>query len=111
MTVGIAILSLWEYPTIPKEIPASDKVLHGIMYALLAIGWIVPAAFQRVAKLPTYALILVSVTVYGGVMEILQHCCTVSRSGEMADLYADFLGALIGLILIALCQRLFMTSR
>ena len=63
MTVGIAILSLWEYPNIPKEIPASDKVLHAIMYSLLAVAWILPSACKGVAKLPIYALILVSITV------------------------------------------------
>lgn len=111
LTVGIAVLSLWEYPQIPKEIPASDKVLHAIMYALLSIAWISPAAYQRAAKLSIYALVLVSVSVYGALMEILQRFCTLSRSGEMADLYADFIGAFIGLSLIALCQRLFTTSR
>lgn len=111
LTVGIAVVSLWEYPYIPEEIPASDKVLHAIMYALLAMVWIFPSAYRGAAKLSTYAIVLFSVTAYGALMEILQRFCTLSRSGEMADLYADFLGALVGLILIALCQRLFTTSR
>ncbi|MBQ7631198.1 MAG: VanZ family protein [Paludibacteraceae bacterium] len=110
LTVGIAVLSLWEYPHIPKEIHASDKVLHALMYLFFAMAWIAPSAYQRLAKLATYAIVLLATTAYGALMEILQRFCTLSRSGEMADLYADFLGALIGLILVALCQRLFTTS-
>ena len=44
--------------------------------------------------------VCVSVTAYGGLMEILQRFCTLTRSGEMADLYADFLGAVIGVIIV-----------
>jgi VanZ family protein len=49
-----------------------------------------------------YVYVWLSVTAYGALMEILQHFCTVTRSGEMADLYADMIGALAGVALVAM---------
>ena len=37
---------------------------------------------------------------------LLQYACTLTRSGEWIDLLADFLGALIGVLLMILFQRL-----
>ena len=44
----------------------------------------------------------IGVVAYGALMEILQRYCTLTRSGEMADIYADCLGAIIGALFIAL---------
>ena len=44
------------------------------------------------------ALLLYAValpTVYGGVIELIQQYCTVSRTGDWLDLAADFLGAAV----------------
>ena len=100
MTAGIAVVSLWENPQLPKEMQASDKVLHGLMYMCLAITWMIPFIHKGTARLRTYGFVLVSVTAYGALMEVLQHFCTLTRSGEMADVYADLIGALAGLILV-----------
>ena len=83
-----------------------DKIMHGLMYTLLAVSWMIPIArlksqvsnlkFQIVSAVG----VCVGVTIYGGLMEILQRFCTLTRSGEMADLYADALGALIGVTVV-----------
>jgi VanZ family protein len=39
-------------------------------------------------------------------MEILQRFCTLTRSGEMADIYADALGALLGLLAVYILAKM-----
>ena len=97
LTVGIAILSLTESNHMPS-VSLNDKLLHGAMYALLAASWMIPL------KRPIW--IIIGTTAYGALMEILQRFCTLTRSGEMADLLADFIGALIGVGIIMLSKWL-----
>ena len=102
VTAGIVVLSLWENPQVPKTIAASDKVMHGLMYVLLAMAWMVPVVRRFPARVMPYMWIWAGVTAFGALMEVLQHFCTLTRSGEIADIYADAIGALIGLIIIAI---------
>ena len=97
LTAGIAILSLTESTHMPA-VSVSDKLMHGVMYLLLAVSWMIPV------HRPVW--VCVAVTLYGGLLELLQHTCTLTRSGEWLDLFADFLGALIGVLLMILFQRL-----
>ena len=106
LTVGIAIVSLWENPHLPPSLAMSDKFIHGVMYALLAITWIAPLAHRKPARVSPYIYVCLFVTMYGALIEILQRFCTLTRSGEMADLLADFIGALIGVLLIAVWRSL-----
>lgn len=103
LTVGIAIISLWEAPQLPPEVASlGDKVLHGLMYTFLAAAWMVPVAKRHPSSVFGYSTVCLTVTAYGALMEILQRFCTLTRSGEMADVYADFIGALIGVGIIAI---------
>lgn len=76
---------------------------HGLMYTMLALAWMIPVArsLTRARVLP-YIYVCMGVTAYGALIEILQRFCTFSRTGEMADLFADFIGAVIGVALAAL---------
>ena len=78
-------------------VSVSDKLMHGVMYLLLAVSWMIPV------RRPVW--VCVAVTLYGGLLELLQHTCTLTRSGEWFDLLADFIGALIGVLLMILFQR------
>ena len=104
VTAGIAFLSLWEQPRIPREIAMHDKIMHGLMYTFLAVSWMAPISKLSIAKhrspITGYLAVWSAVTAYGGLMEILQRFCTLTRSGEMADLYADALGALLGVTVV-----------
>ena len=104
IAIGIAVASLWEYPQVPKTVALHDKIVHGLMYAILAFS--VMAAFLSIhcARIKQYIFTCVGVTFYGALMEVLQHYCTLSRSGDIDDLYADFFGALLGLLLVAIIQ-------
>ena len=112
LTVGIAVISLWEAPQLPPPVMSlGDKVLHGLMYTVLAMAWMVPVALFRPKRWPLYVYVCLAVTAYGALMEVLQRYCTLTRSGEMADVYADLIGAILGVVIIALWRTLFTTSR
>ena len=110
LTAGIAVLSLWENPQVPPTVQMSDKLAHGLMYTVLAVAWMIPIAIRQATNrksLIVYVLyVCFAVTAYGALMEILQRFCTLTRSGEMADLYADFIGAAVGVTAVVLVQQL-----
>ena len=97
LTAGIAILSLTESTAMPP-VSVNDKMMHGLMYLLLAISWMIPV------RRPVW--VCLAVTLYGGLLELLQYGCTLTRSGEWMDLLADFLGALLGVLIMILFLRL-----
>lgn len=106
LTVGIAVLSLLENPQVPPSIRLSDKILHGLMYTLLAAAWMFPLTRIIRTRAITYLYVFLSVTLYGALMEFLQRFCTLTRSGEMADIYADALGALLGLLVVYILAKI-----
>lgn len=106
VTVGIAILSLMESNYVPRSLSAQDKLLHGAMYLFLAVSWMVPVARTFSSRFMPYLWVWGGVVAYGALMEILQRYCTLTRSGEMADLYADMIGALIGVLLVLLIRKI-----
>ena len=103
LTVGIAIMSLTESPHMPS-VSLNDKLLHGAMYALLAVTWALPLRKLSTFNFHLSTYIICGVTAYGALMEILQRFCTLTRSGEMADLLADFLGAFVGTMIVLLFE-------
>lgn len=109
VAAGIAILSLMEQTHAPRVV-VNDKLMHIVMYAALAFSLILPLLRTsnplNSKPLTRYIGTFVGVTMYGLLMEALQRFCTFSRSGEMADLYADAVGALIALLLVALIKKL-----
>ena len=105
IAAGIAVVSLWENPQVPQAFQASDKLIHGLMYALLSIAMVIPdARHSRTRALP-YIYVCLTTTFYGLLIEALQRFCTLSRTGTMDDLIADFIGALIGVLLIFVITR------
>ena len=103
LTVGIAIMSLTESTHMPS-VSLNDKLLHGAMYALLAVTWALPLRKLSTLNFHLSTYIICGVTAYGALMEILQRFCTLTRSGEMADLLADFLGAFVGTMIVLLFE-------
>ena len=105
LTAGIAILSLTESTRMPA-VSLNDKLVHGFMYTLLAVAWALPLIKSKITnqESSTYRLVLLGTTLFGALMELLQHYCTLTRSGEWMDLLADFLGALVGVSIVALLR-------
>ena len=109
VTAGIAFLSLSESTRVPS-VRLNDKLLHGLMYTALALTWLLPLIKSPItdnhSPITNYAVVLFGTTAYGALLEILQHYCTRTRSGDLLDLLADFLGALLGVSIIALIKWL-----
>lgn len=101
VTAGIAVLSLTESTHMPS-VSVNDKLVHGVMYAALAAAWLMPIVLRARLRVRTYLYVCIGATLYGALMEALQRFCTMTRSGDMADLLADFIGAFIGVIIVAL---------
>ena len=105
LTVFIAVVSLWEHPYIPPVIRVSDKVMHGGMYVVLALSWMVPLARMGWSRMRQYVYVCIGVTLYGGLLEVLQRYCTQTRSGEWMDVLADFVGALTGVLIVGMIAK------
>jgi VanZ family protein len=102
--IVIAIASLWENPQMPQAITVSDKLAHGVLYAVLAISMMVAVDSNARMRVRTYLYVCVIATAYGALIEMLQRYCTLTRSGEMADIYADAIGAIIGVLLVGIFE-------
>ena len=70
-------------------LPVTDKHLHAMAFAILVL----PLGWRR----PDWAVgLFIGAILFGGAIELLQPL--VSRSREWGDLFADALGAGIGLV-------------
>ena len=84
--IGLATLTPVE--TLPN-VSGSDKLYHLISFAILTL----PIAIIR----PNAMWIILSLSIaYGGAIEVLQPL--VNRNCEMADLFADTCGAMLGIL-------------
>ena len=101
VAAGIAVLSLLEIGHAP-QVPVSDKWSHGVAYGLLALLLVAALLHNGYRSWRAYGGTIVTCAAYGLLIEALQRFCTLTRSGEMADLYADILGALAGVIIVYL---------
>lgn len=101
LAIVIAILTLT--PPIQMDMPAgSDKSYHFLAFAALAL----PLATVRPRWSPA---LLVVFSAYGAAIEIIQPY--VGRSRELADLIADVVGIVCGLVLGWLVRRIFLRRR
>lgn len=90
IAIAIAVLTL--IPVTPPlgEVPGSDKLYHIIAFAALTI----PTA----ALYPRWVIWAFPGTIFfGALIEVVQPF--VGRTGSMGDLYADGIGAVLGVIL------------
>lgn len=111
VAVAIALLSLWEHPTLPPLVLRwSDKTWHTLMYVVQAVALLLPVAAlggaEQKGLWKRYAGAWMLTVGYGGLMEVLQATCTRTRTGDWMDLVADIIGASIGLILVAIYRAL-----
>jgi len=86
IAIGLATLTPVEKLT---QVSGSDKVYHLISFAVLTL----PIAIIR----PRAIWIILSLSIaFGGAIELLQPL--VNRNCEMADLFADAYGAVLGIL-------------
>ena len=95
----IIFLSLSSPSQFPKIIlfTGADKIIHLLMYACL--GWMLMWAFYKEHLSKTIRVfLLLSVPVWGALMECLQLFMHQGRSFSWLDILANFVGAGIGVL-------------
>ena len=97
--VFITILSIQEIE-VPSSVNFSDKLLHFFCFLyLIIISWLSRIIYK---ELWLYVIVLA----YGILIEIIQIYIPY-RSFEFLDIFADFLGILVGSFLINLLKDLY----
>ncbi|MBR1426725.1 MAG: VanZ family protein [Paludibacteraceae bacterium] len=104
VAVVVGWLSLSTSPVPMVRLPLfahADKVVHGLMYMVLAAVFCYdlgkrPASHGPVRHLWAWLL----PTLYGGALELLQQYCFPPRTGDWLDWAADAAGAIAGCYLL-----------
>ena len=103
VAAAVAVLSLIENPYMPLQQTCNDKFWHTVMYVGLAFVLMGGMVLDKHCSW-RYAFCTWTIsTLYGGLIELLQVCCTVSRTGDWDDWYADMIGAAVGVALVYIC--------
>lgn len=102
----IIFLSLSPPTQLPKIIlfPEADKLIHLLMYA--GLGWLVMWAFYKkhLSKIIRIFLLL-SVPVWGTLMELMQLFMHQGRSFSWFDILANLVGAVLGVLVFKRMER------
>lgn len=99
----IAVLSLMRPPKIPDVgITFTDKLAHAFVYfvlILLTIWGFLKKNQQKTLPHTTLWIIFASCSMYGVLIEILQHSINTGRNFEIPDIIANIVGCLFGVFL------------
>lgn len=81
-------------------IPHLDKIVHFGLFFILGIFLCAELKFQTRLSYKKVGLIVIGlVTLYGAIIELLQHYLFVNRSGDYIDLLADISGGIIAVLM------------
>lgn len=104
VTAGVLYLTLAPRPFGSVRIPlfeGADKVVHFVMFFAMAFAY--HFDFRRgkkpVDEARLMGWIFVSLSAFGGLIELAQWKMRMGRSGDWYDLLADIAGAVYGIIL------------
>lgn len=94
----IGVLMLVELA--PKEDPIKnlDKIEHIVVFLIVSIAGCL--AFKN-----KISLVVVGLTIFGAIIEVLQAIFTTTRTGDAYDWLADIVGILLGLMIIAIYRQ------
>ena len=102
LLVVICCLSLMPAPKIEMVGGQfGDKWGHMVMYGALACVAFVES-WRMMGRMPGVSVglvVLLCSVILGGVLELLQAYCTVTRSGDWLDFGADGVGGVVGLLI------------
>ncbi len=107
-SLALAVISLVKFRDIPDYIPSfSDKVLHFLMYGILAFLWII--TFTHKFKLKRiYAIVWAGIiaVVFGIIIEVLQGTVTNTRVTDQNDIIANTLVVILVILIIVIKDRI-----
>ncbi|MCZ2821969.1 VanZ family protein [Modestobacter sp. VKM Ac-2977] len=87
--VSLAVL-LTPASGVPSAPPGVDKVVHGLLFAVLAVS----GRWAGVGR----GVLAVLLVLYAAASELLQSLAVLNRSTSLADLVADVVGVAVGLL-------------
>ncbi|MFM7053169.1 MAG: VanZ family protein [Bacteroidota bacterium] len=102
---------IWAFSSIPNtELPdfsfwrilSGDKLIHVFLYGVLSfllVGSSLKQHMYRRVRYNALTFSLFATSVYGVLIELYQEFVLTDRFGDWADALANFVGALLGLIL------------
>lgn len=108
LAIAIAWASLWDNSSMLPISVGNDKLVHVLMYAGLSLSLMIGLGAKGYDRWGSNFLVWGVASLYGGVLELLQVYCTVSRTGDWLDWLCDVVGAVVGiglLRLIVICKR------
>lgn len=99
-SAAISVLFFIPSPELPDiEVSGWDKVIHCVIYFILINLWLlyfyVKNDFQFKANL--VIILLLSLLLYGIIVEVLQDRFTATRSADIFDVIANLTGSLLGI--------------
>jgi len=98
-----------EMPETPHwKLLSFDTAAHAAVFVLLAVLVCFSAGRQRrfpALRANVFSLVLLGSVAFGALIEVLQMTMKLGRHGEWSDLISDSLGAVLGLVGMALLRR------
>ncbi len=106
-TLVIAVLCLVSFNELPQvKIEGADKYVHATFHFLFAIFWYQYFTADSVMpKRRVLGKVLSLSIIYGCLIEIAQECFTTTRHADIKDVLANFTGAALAVLLLALADR------
>jgi len=100
-TLVVAILSLTAIPKINLglDIKSGDKFLHILAYFTLSTVWFF-ALQKKMSNLYSRIALILSLVIYGIILEVLQGGLTNYRTGDFYDAIANTIGVLLAVLVI-----------
>jgi len=108
-TVVVAYFCLAPASNIPSvNIPNLDKLAHSFFHFVFTILWFL--FFKNQVKKKNQAKLLVGAVFFslffGIGIEVLQSRLTVTRNGDVFDVLANFIGALLALVFVLVAKQI-----
>ncbi|MFC2128879.1 VanZ family protein [Bacteroidota bacterium] len=110
--IVILLLSLLPSRNINKLVPFNmlflDKIVHFFMYSILSLLFysaIRNKAIFLKKQLLSYFLIFIFISIYGGLLELIQNNSISGRTPDIMDFVANSIGAISGLLIYSPLKR------
>ncbi len=100
ITIIIAVLSLIRIGKQPISFTYLDKIEHAIAYFVLTFLWLLKFKKQS-AKI----IVLITVVLYGVLLEVLQFKLTDYRTFDYMDMLANAFGALLAFLVFKFLEK------
>lgn len=106
-TVLIAFLSLITFSDLPSiGVSGADKYVHVTFHFVFIVLWgLYVSSQQNGIRISNVVRLVIISVLYGIVIEILQETLTTTRHADIFDVLANFIGALLGLLVFLLIKR------